>query len=91
MKEFIIITVIALFATAWVFDTHTPPQGVKGCVSGVSTSTPAGSKKTDEIYGDFKLTDEYRNLKIRTTVYDDNDPRAGGRNDSDFPMSGTGN
>ncbi|HEY9755769.1 MAG TPA: hypothetical protein V6C97_11450 [Oculatellaceae cyanobacterium] len=91
MKEFIIVTIIALFATAWVFDTHSPPQGVKGAVSGVAASTPAGNYKKDEVYGDFKLTDGYRDLKIRTTVYDDNDPRASARNDSDFPLSGTGN
>jgi hypothetical protein len=91
MKDFIIVTIIAFFATAWVFDTHSPPQAVKECVRGVAESTAAGNSKRDEIYGDFKMTDGYRDVKLRTTVFDDNDPRASGRNDADFPMSGTGN
>jgi hypothetical protein len=88
LKEVIIISLIAFFATAWVLDSGAPPQAVKTGINGVVPSSRAGNAKKDEVFGDFKYTEGYRDIKIRTMIYDDKDPGASGRNDSDFPLSG---
>ena len=89
IKEIIIVGVVAFICTAWVADSGAPPQAVPIGIKGVTTSMPAGGKKGDEQIGDFKITGQSRQVKIRTQVYDDNDPKAeGNRNDSDFPLSG---
>ena len=87
MKELIIITIIAFFATSWVFDTHSPPQPVKVGYKEPVPGNPSGTKKQDEMFGDFKMVNGTRPLKYRYMIYDDKDPRAK-RNDSEFPMSG---
>jgi hypothetical protein len=89
MKEIIILSLIAFACTTWVFNTGAQPQSSPIGIKGVATSSPAGNQKVEEMIGDFKITDGSRVLKIRTSVYDDHDPRAKNRNDSDFPLSGS--
>jgi hypothetical protein len=87
MKEMLIIFLAAFAATAWVMDTGTPPRPQKIGMSGTERAQPSFNKKEDGLLGDFKLTDGNRLYTIRSTVYDDDDPRAA-CNKSDFPTIG---
>jgi hypothetical protein len=88
MKEMLIIFLAAFAATAWVMDTGAPPRPQKIGMSGTTRSQPISNKKEDGLLGDFKLTDGERLYKLRSTVYDDDDPRASGCGQYDFPTIG---
>jgi hypothetical protein len=84
MKEFIIAFVIALFATAWAFDTGAPPQRAGIGIGDVESTSECDSRARDEVYGDFLYSDSKGKTRARTAVTD-----SGQRNDTYFPIRGT--
>ena len=88
MKEYIIAFALALLATAWVFDTGGPPQlaGIRVGDGSVRETAHTDAIIRDEQYGDFLYSDsEEAKMKARTAVID-----SGDRNDTMFPIRGTG-
>ncbi len=87
----IITGVVALFVTAWVLDTGTPPQPQKEAIDNVRVSKPISTRKQDyeQLIGDFKITGGYGVKTYRAGVYDDNDPKAQSLNNACFPITGS--
>ncbi len=71
MKTYLIIFILALCFTCWLFDNGTPPVeqpiGIKDTPAGVS-----GAKKVENMIPDFVFTDKTRDSGYATKIEETN-------------------